>query len=62
MTRLLAVMVAYTPGRYSGASWDRKISAPATPPSPAPPMRLAEQNARFHWPRMLFAYEGGEGC
>lgn len=34
----------------------RNTSPPAIPPTPPIPTSVAEQNARFHWPRMLFAW------
>jgi hypothetical protein len=49
-------MVATMPGMYSGASWVLNTRLPEIPPMPPKPVKLAEQKARFHWPRILFAY------
>lgn len=49
------IMQAIIPGTYLGASWVRKTVPPIIPPTPPAPTRVAEQRARFHWPRMLFA-------
>lgn len=43
------------PGRYPGESCDRKTVLPIIPPIPPVPTRVAEHNALFHCPRMLFA-------
>lgn len=34
----------------------RKTKEPAMPPSPPKPTKVAEQKARFHWPRILVAW------
>ena len=44
------------PGRYSGASWDRKTRDPTMPPEAPRPTKMALQAARFHWPRTLLAW------
>lgn len=50
-----AIQVA-NPGTNNGPSSVLKINAPATPPIPPIPVKLAEQNALLHWPRILFAW------
>ena len=50
-------MAAYIPGLYPVAlSWSRNTRVPAMPPMPPKPTSKAEQKARFHCPRMLFAW------
>ena len=51
----LAIMVAMIPGLYPGLSCSRNTVEPTIPPRPPAPTNVAEQRARFHWPRMLFA-------
>ena len=42
------------PGRYPGASTDRKTVDATIPPTPPAPITSAEVNARLVWPTMLF--------
>ena len=50
-----AIIQVIIPGWYLGLSCSRKTVPPMMPPMPPKPTRVAEQRARFHWPRMLLA-------